>query len=140
MRLSAPARCSPRGRLNEPLVTERIAGKFLEATRAPIVIEFSVRLKERRPGFLVIVLQCFDGGLDDWIRERIGLHCHTPFRIWSGVVNALTICAPSCGGSTCTIQAARVSRDSMVFAIQAAKAALLMIVLLPRLSSSYTFG
>jgi hypothetical protein len=29
---------------SEPLVTKRIADKLLEATRAPIVIEFSVRL------------------------------------------------------------------------------------------------
>jgi hypothetical protein len=59
---------------SEALVTERIAGKFLDAARAPIVIEFGIRLKERRPGFPVTVLQCFDGGLDGWIRERIDFH------------------------------------------------------------------
>lgn len=71
MHRSNPARCSRRDRLNEPFVTERMVGKFLEATRAPIVIEFSIRLKERPPSLPVTVLQCFDSALNDGIRERI---------------------------------------------------------------------
>src|SRR6202008_2774344 len=55
-------------------------GKLLEAARASIVIECSIRLKERRPGLAVTVLQCFDGGPNDWIRERIGLHWSYSFQ------------------------------------------------------------
>jgi len=71
----------------KPLVTECIASKLLEARGLPIVIEFSIRLKERRPGLAVTVLQCFDGGLTIGFMSASVFIGDIPFSIWPGLVH-----------------------------------------------------
>jgi hypothetical protein len=68
-------------------VTERIAGKLLEATRTPIVIEFSIRLKERRPGLRLPFCNASMAALTIGFVSASVFIGHSPFSIWPGLVH-----------------------------------------------------